>query len=288
MNYVRKRFPWLFRGSETPLGARTLVSAVLDVSSAAIPGKPDPDLLLARAEELANLGADFLDVCALPVRPTGKRISADDELQRIVPTIRKLRAAAALPFFVTTYNSETAARAIDLEAAGIHDPSGITVDALMSRTLGNSDAALIIGHGPSGAESWVKPRHIPHPVESVTADLESAVKRALAGGVDRRRIVLSPGPGLGKRPEQSLELLERLSAFSGLGQPVAVSLAGDLFLTETVRAPAPEWEAGAAAAAALAVRNGVHLIRTTHFESVKAAARLADRIVQLIEAAAAE
>ena len=80
----------------------------------------------------------------------------------------------------------------------------------MSRTLGNSDAALIIGHGPSGAESWVKPRHIPHVVESVTADLESAVKRALAGGVDRRRIMLSPGPGLGKRPEQSLELLERL------------------------------------------------------------------------------
>jgi len=112
------------------LGARTLVSAVLDVSSAAIPGKPDPDLLLARAEELAELGADFVDVCALPVRPTGKRISADDELSRIVPTIRKLRAAAALPFFVTTYNSETAARAIELEAAGIHDPSGITIDAL--------------------------------------------------------------------------------------------------------------------------------------------------------------
>jgi dihydropteroate synthase len=286
MNYVRKRFPWIFRGAETPLGARTLISAVLDVSSAAIPGKPDPDLLLARAEELANLGADFVDVCALPVRPSGKRISADDELQRIVPTIRKLRAAEALPFFVTTYNSETAARSIELGAAGIHDPSGITIDALISRTLGNSDAALIIGHGPSGAESWPKPRHIPHVVESVTADLESAVKRALSGGVDRRRIVLSPGPGLGKRPDQSLELLERLSAFSGLGQPLAVSLAGDLFLTETVRAPAPEWDAGAAAAAALAVRNGVHLIRTTHFGPVKAALRLTDRVVQLIEGAA--
>ena len=286
MNYVRKRFPWIFRGSETPLGARTLVSVVLDVSSAAVPGKPDPDALLARAEELANLGADFLDVCALPVRPSGKRISADDELQRIVPTIRKLRAASALPFFVTTYNSETAARCLELEAAGIYDPSGITVDALMSRTLGNSDAALIIGHGPSGAESWVKPRHIPHVVESVTADLESAVKRALAGGVDRRRIMLSPGPGLGKRPEQSLELLERLSALSGLGQPIAVSLAGDRFLTETVRAPAAEWEAGSPPAAALAVRNGVHLKRTTHFDSVKAAARLADRILQLIEGTA--
>src|SRR5690606_27244515 len=127
---------------------------------------------------------------------------------------------------------------------------------------------------------------IPHPVESVTADLESAVKRALAGGVDRRRIVLSPGPGLGKRPEQSLEILERLSGLSGLGQPIAVSIAEDLFLTETIRAPALEWEAGAAAAAALAVRNGAHLIRTTHFESVKAAARLADRILHLIEAAA--
>jgi dihydropteroate synthase len=83
-----------------------------------------------------------------------------------------------------------------------------------------------------------------------------------------------------------LELLEGLSSLSGLGQALAVSLAEDLFLTETIRAPKPEWEAGSAAAAALAVRNGVHLIRTTHFESVKAAARLADRILQLIEAAA--
>lgn len=285
MNYVRKRFPWIFRGSETPLGARTLVSAVLDVSSQAIPGKPDPDVLRGRAEELQNLGADFLDVCALPVRPTGKRISADDELQRLVPTLRKLHSSSALPFFVTTYNSETAARALELGASGIHDPSGITIDALMSRTLGNSDAALIIGHGPSGAESWGKPRHIPHVVESVKADMQSAVKRAIAGGVDRRRIVLSPGPGLGKRPDQSLELLEGLNKLSDLGQPLAVSIAGDLFLTETVRAPAPEWEAGAAAAAALAVRNGVHLIRTTHFGSVKAAARMADRILQLIEGA---
>lgn len=283
MNYVRKRFPWIFRGVETPLGARTLVSAVLDVSSAAIPGKPDPDLLAARAEELQSMGADFLDVCALPVRPTGKRIAADDELQRLIPTLRKLRASALMPFFVTTYNSQTAARVLELDAAGIHDPSGLTVDALMSRTVGNTNAALIIGHGPGGAESWVKPRHIPHVVESVTADLKSAMKRALAGGVDRRRIVLSPGPGLGKRPEQSLELLEELNSFSSLGQPLAASLAGDLFLTETVRAPAPEWEAGAAAAAALAVRNGVHLLRTTHFGPVKAAARLADRILQLIE-----
>ncbi len=285
MNYVRKRFPWIFRGAETPLGARTLVSAVLDVSSQAVPGKPDPDLLAARAEELQSLGADFVDVCALPVRPTGKRISADDELQRLVPTLRKLRASSPLPFFVTTYNSQTAARALELGVAGVHDPSGITVDALMSRTLGNSNAALIIGHGPGGAESWGKPRHIPHVAESVKADLQSAVKRALAGGVDRRRIVLSPGPGLGKRPEQSLDLLEGLNKFSDLGQPLAISLAGDLFLTETVRAPAPEWEAGAAAAAALAVRNGVHLIRTTHFGSVKAAARLADRVLHLIEGA---
>lgn len=283
MNYVRKRYPWLFRGAEVPLGARTLISVVLEVSLSAIPGKPDPDAILARVEELANSGADFVDISALATRPSGKRTMPDEELQRLVPTLRRLRAASPLPYFVTTYNSETAARALELHVAGIYDPSGITVDALMSRTMGNSDAALIIGHGPSGPESWTKPRHIPHVVESVAADLDSAVKRALAGGVDRRRIVLSPGPGLGKRPDQSLELLERLDSFATLGQPILVSVARDRFIAETIRAPEAEMEGGSAAAAAIAVRGGAHLIRTTSFEPVKSAVRMADRILQLLE-----
>ncbi len=283
MKNERKRFPWIFRGVETPLGGRTLISAVLDLSSVAIAGKPDPDAMLARAEELESLGADHIDVTALPVRPTGSRITADEELQRLVPTLKRLRASLATPIFVTTYNHETAERVLDLKASGIYDPSGLTVDALMARTLGNTDAGLIIGNGPRGPEIWPKPRHIPHVVESTTADMQSALRRALSGGVDRRRILLSPGPGLGKRPDQSLMLLEGLPAFGDLGQALMVSLAHDVFLTETIKASEDAWKAGAAAAAMIAVRNGVHLIRTTCFESVKASVYMADRMLQLTE-----
>jgi dihydropteroate synthase len=288
MKNERKRFPWIFRGVETPLGGHTRISAVLDVSSGAVPGKPDSDLLLAQAEALEGLGADFIDVTALPVRPSGKRITPDEELQRLIPTLRRLKSALATPIFVTTYNHETAARVLELEIAGIFDPSGLTVDALMARTMGNTDAALMIGNGPSGPETWTKPRHVPHVVEATTADMQSALRRALSGGVDRRRILLCPGPGLGKRPDQSLELLERLSEFGGLGQATMVSLAHDAFLTETIKASDEAWRAGAAATAMIAVRHGVHVIRTTCFESVKAAVYLADRMLKLKEIAEQE
>jgi len=284
MNNERKRYPWTFRGTEMPLGARTLIAAVLDVSKVAIPGKPDPDALLARGEELESLGADIIDVTALPVRASGKRITPDEELQRLVPTLRRLRSTVTTPVFVTTYNHETAARVLELNIAGIYDPSGLTVDALMSRTLGNTDAALIIGNGPRGPEIWPRPRHIPHVVEATIADMQSALRRALAGGVDRKRILLSPGPGLGKRPDQSLELLENMSAFNGLGQALMVSLAHDAFIAETIKASEETWKSGSAAAAAIAVSHGTHLVRTTCFESVKAAVYIADRILQLVEA----
>lgn len=284
MQKERKRYPWTFRGIETPLGGNTLISAVLDVSSAAIPGKPDPDALMARAEALESEGANFIDITALSARPSGRRITPDEELQRLVPTLRRLKAALATPLFVTTYNHETAARVLELGVAGVYDPSGLTVDALMSRTMGNTDAALIIGHGPSGPEMWPKPRHIPHVVEAMTADMQSALRRALSGGVDRKRILLSPGPGLGKRPDQSLELLERMAELNPLGQALMVSLAHDAFLTETIKCSEEVWKAGAAAATMVAVRNGAHLIRTTCFESVKAAVYLADQMLKLQEA----
>ncbi len=283
MSFIRKRFPWLFRGTETPLGAHTLITGVLDVSSAAVPGKPDPDAVHAQAEELAALGANFVDVTALAARPAGQRLDSDEELKRLVPTLRRLRSDPPLPFFVTTYNSVTAARVLELEASGIYDPSGLTVDALMSRTLGDTDGALFIGHAPGGPESWARPRPLPDAIDSTGGDLASAIKRAIAGGVDRRRIVLCPGPGLGKRPDQSLTLLNGMSAFERLGQPLMASLANDIFLVDSIRAADAEWTAGTAAAAAIAVQQGAHIIRTDKVQTVAAAARFADRILELAD-----
>src|SRR5690606_1254695 len=131
--FNRSRHLWKIRDAEVPLGAETLIVGVLDLAAGA--AKPDPDAALERASAMMDAGAALIDVTALPSAGRSVRVSADDELRRLVPTIRKLNAHLDAPFSVATYNSETAARMIELGASVINDPTGLALDPEMARTV---------------------------------------------------------------------------------------------------------------------------------------------------------
>lgn len=282
--FTRPRHLWKIRDGEITLGAETLILGVLDLSPSASPDKPDPDAALRRALELADEGAAMIDVTALPGASRSVRVSADDELRRLVPTVRKLHAHLDVPFSVATYNSETAARVVELGASVINDPTGLALDPEMPRTVGNSDVGLILAHAFGGPETWSKGRPLARLFEMIRSDLDSAVARARRGGViERRKIVIDPGLGLGKKGPQNWQVLDRMRELAPLGQPVMVSATGKPFLTETVRASEMEYTIGEAIAVAWAVRGGAHIIRTEHVAEMKAAAATADRALEALE-----
>ena len=267
-----------------PLGAKTLLAGVVDLSARAWRDRPEPEACLRRALELQDLGADLIDLSVIPLSGPLGRLDPDDEMRRLVPTLRKVRARVDVPVGVTTFHSQTAERALGLEAAVILDPSGLAVDPRLGAVVNQTDAGLVLGHLPGGLESWNKPRPAVRLVETVAADLDSALARARRAGIDRRRVVVDPGLGVGKRGQQDFELLERLSELEQLGQPMLVTPSRKLFLTETVRAPEGDWNVGAAVVTALAVRGGAHIIRAVELAPVRAAARLADRLLESFEA----
>ncbi|MEZ5395336.1 MAG: dihydropteroate synthase [Bryobacterales bacterium] len=251
----RTRHLWKIRDGEVPLGAQTLLLGVLDLGVEGT--RPDPEAALAKAEELVDEGAAMIDVTALPGASRSVRIDADQELRRLVPTVRKLSAHLDVPFSVATYNSETAARVIELGVSVINDPTGLALDPEMPKTVGVADVGVILAHAFGGPETWSKGRPLARLFEMIRSDLDSAVARSRRGGViDRRRIVVDPGLGLGKKGPQNWQVLERLGELAVLGQPVMVSASGKPFLTETVRAPEMESIVGEAIAVALAVRGG--------------------------------
>jgi dihydropteroate synthase len=281
----RSRHLWKIRDGEIPLGAETMILGVLDLSPGGSSAKPDPDAALNKAEELVAEGAAMIDVTALPGASRSVRVSPDDELRRLVPTVRKLNAHLDVPFSVATYNAETAARVIELGASVINDPTGLALDAEMPRTVGDADVGLILAHAFGGPETWSKGRPLARLFEMIRSDLDSAVARARRGGViERRKIVIDPGLGLGKKGLQNWQVLERLSELAALGQPVMVSATGKPFLTETVRASEMEYTVGEAIAVAWGVRGGAHIIRTEHVAEMRAAARTADRVLEALEA----
>lgn len=282
MPYQRPRIPWKLPDGDVDLGARTLIMGVLDASAEAWPSRPDPEALVAQAQELVEQGADFLDLTTLPAGPPSKRIDANDERARLVPSLRKILYRADVPVAVTTYNSAAAERAAEMGVAVIHDPSGAALDREMPRVVARSDAALVLGHAPGPPESWKKGRAATGMVDALMKDLDSSLARARMGGLDPRRMALDPGLGMAKSPVQSYEILDRLRTLGKLSRPVMVSLGHKAFLTETIRAPEADWKAAEAAVVALAVRGGAHIIRTGDVPTARAAAYPADRLLDAV------
>ncbi len=283
MSNQRPRLPWKIRDGELPLGARTIVVGCLDLSEQAQPGRPDADESLRRAEQLMEAGAEIVDVSAIPGPPARRRISADDELRRLVPSLRKLRANLEAPVCVTTYNAETAERALELEVSIIHDPTGLALDPGLGRVINTTDAGVILGHAPGPPETWGRARPVARFMETLAHEMDSAVARARQAGIDRRRVVVDPGLGRGKSAAQNWEILERFREFQKLGQPLLVSPSRQPFLTDSVKASSKEWEMAAAVAVTGAIRGGAHLIRVLEVEALAAVARAADRWLESME-----
>src|SRR6476659_7876048 len=116
----------------------------------------DPDRAFARALELEEQGADIIDIGAESTKPGSARISKDEELRRLIPVLQRLKGQLTVPISVDTYKAEVAERALDLGVEIINDPSGLTFEPQLARTVSNFDAGLILNHMRGRPELWAK------------------------------------------------------------------------------------------------------------------------------------
>lgn len=277
---MRKLYYWKLKQREINLGERTVLMAVLNVTpdSFSDGGKyNDPDRAYARAVELEEQGADILDVGAESTRPGSKRLSAADELQRLVPVLKRLRGKLGIPISVDTYKAEVAERALELGAEIINDPSGLTFEPQLSRIVSNFDAGLVINHMRGRPETWAKLGPMPDPVGSISRDLEAAVNRARHVGIDKSRLVIDPGLGFGKRKEQNSAIIGRLGELATFDVPVLVGPSHKSFLAHDTP---EETRYATAAAVAASILAGAHIVRVHEVREMRAAADVADEILR--------
>jgi len=277
---VRKRFYWKLKRREIQLGDRTLLMAVLNITpdSFSDGGKyADPDRAFSRALELEELGADIVDIGAESTRPGSARISAAEEMRRLIPVLKRLKDRLAIPISVDTYKAEVAERALELGVEVINDPSGLTMEPQLARTVSNHDAGLVLNHMRGRPETWAKLGPMPDPVAGIVRDLEAAVSRARHVGIGPSRLAIDPGLGFGKRKEQNALILGRLSALAALDLPIMVGPSRKSFLAH---ADAEETKFATAAAVAACVLGGAHIVRVHDVREMRAAADLADDILR--------
>jgi dihydropteroate synthase len=277
---VRKLFYWKLKNREIKLGERTAIMAVLNVTpdSFSDGGRySDPDRAFARAIELEEQGADIIDIGAESTRPGSARITAAVELGRLVPVLKRLRDRLSIPISVDTYKSEVAERAFELGVEIINDPSGLTFEPQLARTVSNHDAGLVLNHMRGRPETWAKLAPMPDPVGTIARDLEASISRARHVGLDKARIVVDPGLGFGKRKEQNLLIIGRLGELGGLDMPLLVGASRKHFLT---RDNTEETKFATAAAVTASVLGGAHIVRVHDVPEMRAAADVADEMLR--------
>ncbi len=276
----RKRYFWKLPSTELSLGERTLIMGVLNVTPDSFSDRglySDPDRAYARALEMEEQGADIIDLGAESTRPDSKRVSAEEEWRRLLPVLKLLRDKLTVPLSLDTYKSEIAERALQFGVSIFNDPSGLTFDANLAKVAAESNAGLILNHMRGTPETWAKQPALSDVMAAVQKDLEATVNRARRAGVEKNRIVVDPGLGFGKRREQNSEILAHLERLAELDFPILVGPSRKSFLSHAAEG---ETAFATAAAVAVAVMNGAHIVRVHDVKEMRSAAQIADEVVR--------
>jgi len=279
---ARKRYLWKVRSREIQLGDRTLLVGVLNVTpdSFSDGGKYlDPDRACEQALAMEEQGADLIDVGAESTKPASKPVTEEDEWRRLAPVLKRLRGKLTIPISVDTYKSAVAERALDLGVEVINDPTGLTYDPLLAKTLTQYDAGIILNHMRGTPETWARLPGLTDPGTTVSADLQAAVHRARHSGMDMTRIVIDPGLGFGKRKEENSRLIADLPRLRALDLPIMAGPSRKSFLNQST----PEGLLiGTAAAVTACILGGVHLVRVHDVAQMATVAQIADAVEKFL------
>lgn len=259
-------------------GERTFVMGILNVTPDSFSGDGllgrGHDAAVAQAQAMAAEAADILDIGGESSRPGHVAVDPADEIARVVPVIRAVRAALPdMPLSIDTTKAEVAAAALEAGADLVNDVWGVGDDPALLRLAAASAAPIVLMHNRAEARYTAL-------LPEILGDLARAIDRALACGVAWEAIVVDPGFGFGKAPEHNLELLRGLDLLTTLGRPVLLGTSRKSTLGRVLGLPADERLEATLATTALGIAAGVDIVRVHDVRPNVRVARMTDAIVR--------
>jgi dihydropteroate synthase len=273
----RPHFTWQLRTRTLPLGDRTLLMAILNVTPDSFSDGGHflaPHSALDQALRLLDQGADILDLGGESTRPGATQVTEKEEQSRILPVLDAiLKARPDAIVSIDTYHAGTARLAVAAGAEIVNDVSGLTWDPKMPATLAESAPGAILMHTRGTPRDWsTQPPLAPDAIlPTVLAGLKASLQTALAAGLPPDQIVLDPGFGFGKRGPENFTLLAQLHHLQQLGRPILIGLSRKRFL-----GPDPH---ATTAAHTIAVLAAAHILRVHDIPAARAAATVADSLL---------
>ena len=265
-----QRFEW---------GKRTYIMGIINITPDSFSGDgllaQDRMLtkVLQQAEAFLEAGADFLDIGGQSTRPGYTQVSTEEEKRRVLPVLETLAKKFPLPLSVDTYKPAVAKAALAAGADLINDIWGLQNDPAMVQIAAAAQAPVIVMHNKTTPEYTDL-------MGDVASFLQNSIDLAVAHGLPREKIIIDPGIGFGKTPEQNLTVLNRLDELKALGAPILLGTSRKSVIGHVLDLPVEQRVEGTAATVAVGITRGAHIIRVHDVKAMVRVARMTDAIIR--------
>lgn len=254
-------------GAQLTFGERTLLMGIINLTDDSFFGESrcggDLSKIVARAVKMAEDGADILDLGAESTRPGARRVTEEQECERIGAAVSAIRRELPhMPISIDTTRSSAAREALDRGADIINDVSGLQFDEKIAQTAAQAGAMLAVMHMRGTPETMGDLCGYENILSEVCEFLKNAAQKAKSLGVPDESIIIDPGIGFAKDYAHNLFLLRHCESFKALGYPLLVGASRKRFVGEaTGQAAAEDRLCGTLAVTALCCSQGVDIIR---------------------------
>jgi dihydropteroate synthase len=284
-NISRNKFVLRTSRRKIILGGKTLVMGILNVTPDSF---SDGGIFCSREKaiehglKMADEGADIIDIGGESTRPGSAAVSVNAELKRVIPVIEGLSRKVKIPISIDTKKSRVAELAVLAGAEIINDVSALNGDRNMAKTVGQTGAAVILMH-MRGKPANMQKGNLDYDnlLGEIGCYLRESSLKAIKAGVNRDSIVIDPGIGFGKTPEDNYKIIRNLSELKALGMPILIGTSRKSFIGKITGGEPNERMEGTAATVTAAIMNGCHIVRVHDVAAMKKIAAVTDAIVHV-------
>ena len=264
-------------------GEEALVMGIINLSAESFYGASrceTSEQALHVAERMIAEGADVLDVGAESSRPGAAPLSEQEELNRLLPVVKKLAESVNIPISVDTYKPAVAHEVLQAGANIINDITGLQKFPDMAKTIARFQAGAILMHMQGTPQTMQDNPQYVDLLTEISAFLNQSIAIAVSAGIDPEKIAIDPGIGFGKTDSHNLLILKNLSRLKELGKPVLLGISRKSLIGNILNLPVEERLEGSLSAAVFGVMQGASIIRTHDVQATQRAVKVAESIMK--------
>ena len=264
---------------------KTYIMGILNVTPDSFSDKGlyfDKTRAIKRALQMAEEGADIIDIGGESTRPGSEPLAIEEELRRTIPVIEALLKETNIPLSIDTYKSGVAKKALDAGASMVNDISGLRFDPGMAKVVAEYKVPLVVMHMKGTPKDMQTNPVYEALMPEIMDSLRESIRFAIESGVPEDKIIIDPGIGFGKTYEHNLEIINSLQSLSLMEKPILIGLSRKAFIGKVLGdVPPQERLEGTAAAVSISIMNGANIIRVHDVKEMAKVAKVADAIKRM-------